>query len=81
MVAEFSQSQPFNADEWIEMQSKIAFQEDSMQQLNDIVAQQQQDILNLQGQMKELIKELNNVLGDLESGVSGQSANERPPHY
>ena len=82
MVAEYSSENILRDDSaWIEMQTKMAFQEDSMQQLNDIVAQQQKDILHLQSQMSQLIKELNSVLGDLEAGNSTGPANQKPPHY
>lgn len=85
MVADFSSSKlsPELDAQLIDLQTKLAFQEDSMQQLNDMVAQQQQDIMHLQGQMTQLIKELNAVLGDLEDGVgSNQSLSEqKPPHY
>ncbi len=85
MVAEYSSYSSDNVlrddSAWVEMQTKMAFQEDSMQQLNDIVAQQQKDILQLQSQMSQLIRELNSVLGDLESGASAGVANQKPPHY
>ena len=82
MVAEFSSEKILQDDTaWVEMQTKMAYQEDSVQQLSDIVAQQQKDILQLQSQMSQLIKELNSVLGDLESGAATSSANQKPPHY
>ncbi len=84
MVAKLNQSVDFNTDpEWVEMQTKLAFQEDSMQQLSDVVAAQQQDIMKLQRQMSQLIKELGSVLNDLDSSNAGQSVGleQKPPHY
>lgn len=84
MVENFSAGNDLNADSaWVEIQTKLAFQEDTMLQLSDMVAAQQQDIMQLQGQMKQLVKELNSVLGDLDGGGSSQSASveQKPPHY
>ncbi|NRA41234.1 MAG: SlyX family protein [Pseudomonadales bacterium] len=83
MVAKHSDADhPIDARQLIEMQTKLTFQEDAMQQLSDVVAQQQQDIMSLQGQMKQLISELNAVLGDLEQGSLAKSpVDQKPPHY
>ena len=64
----------------IELQTKLAFQEDTVQALNDIVSEQQQDILALKGQVSLLLEELRSVLLSLDtSGISVQQ--EMPPHY
>ena len=64
----------------IELQTKLAFQEDTVQALNDIVSEQQQDILALKSQVNLLLEELKSVLINLESGgISTHS--ETPPHY
>ena len=64
----------------IELQTKLAYQEDTVQALNDIVSEQQQDILALKNQVNLLLEELKGVLINLESG--GISAHhETPPHY
>jgi SlyX protein len=64
----------------IELQTKLAFQEDTVQALNDIVSEQQQDILALKGQVSLLLEELRSVLLSLDtSGISVQQ--ETPPHY
>ena len=83
MVAELANNDFSNDPAWIEIQTKLAFQEDSVLKLNDVVAEQQQDIMKLQGQMKQLIKELGSVLGNLDEGSSSQGAaiDQKPPHY
>lgn len=64
----------------VELQTKLAFQEDTVQTLNEIVAEQQQDILALKGQVNLLLEELKSVLISLEvGGIGGQQ--EIPPHY
>lgn len=87
MVAEYSKSDNYKSDNYenaqmIELETKMAFQEDAMQKLNDVVAEQQQDILALRNQMTLLIDELGQVLGDLH-GDGGVASNtiEKPPHY
>jgi SlyX protein len=64
----------------VDLQSKIAFQEDTVQTLNDVVSEQQKDILLLKAQVHSLIDELRAVLSGLDSGgISNE--NETPPHY
>lgn len=64
----------------VELQTKLAFQEDTVQALNDVVAEQQQDILALKNQVNLLLEELKSVLINLDSG--GISTHqETPPHY
>ena len=64
----------------IELQSKLAYQEDTVQTLNDVVSKQQVDILQLKSQMGQVVGELRAILSDL--GEDGESsAQQRPPHY
>lgn len=63
----------------IELESKVAFQEDTVDSLNDVVSKQQQDILQLKQQMKSLVDELKNVLVELDGGSS--PVEQKPPHY
>lgn len=67
-------------DEIVEIQTRLAFQEDAIAQLNDVIAKQDAEILSLKHQMMILaqrMKELQvNPSGDLLN-----TANERPPHY
>ncbi|MDO9423601.1 MAG: SlyX family protein [Methylobacter sp.] len=65
-------------DRIIELEIKAAYQEDLLQELNNIVAQQQQQIDRLEatcGMLNERIKSLSS-----ESG-GGESVEEVPPHY
>lgn len=66
----------------IELETQVAFQDDTVQALNDMVGQQQRDILSLQTQMSRLLTELKTVLAELEQGApAAASAIEKPPHY
>ena len=64
----------------VELQTKLAFQEDTVQTLNDIVSEQQQDILALKSQVNLLLEELKGVLINLDSGGISTHT-ETPPHY
>jgi SlyX protein len=65
----------------VEMQSQLAFQEDTVQLLNDALALQQQEILLLRRQM-ELIKlrQEEQVAGH-QTDQPDRSTDEKPPHY
>lgn len=67
-------------EQMIALETKISYQEDTVSSLNDIVAEQQQDILSLKGQVKQLVDELRVVLSDLGSN-SAVVTNDPPPHY
>ncbi len=64
----------------IDLQTKLTYQEDTVQALNDIVSDQQQDILLLKSQVSDLIDELRSVLSGLDVG-SINNEQETPPHY
>lgn len=61
----------------IDLQTRLAFQEDTLQSLNDVVADHQREIGDIRRQVGALIDQLEQVLTDLDAGVE----NERPPHY
>jgi len=64
-----------------ELETKFSFQEDLLQQLNEIVIRQQQQIDEVIGQMR-IFKEQLEVLaseGAKPPGEGGQF--EKPPHY
>lgn len=66
------------SDELIELQTQLAFQEQTIAELNEVLTSQQQQIDLLRLELK-LLKE---QLGLLEDRVdSGPPQNERPPHY
>jgi len=68
----------------IEIESKLAYQEDLLQSLNDIVVQQREFIDVMQLKINKLSEQLGNVSSDSQIGESGFSYNaedELPPHY
>jgi len=67
-------------NELIELQTRLAYQEDTIQQLNDVITQQDATILQLQQQMRLLAKRMDE-LSFAQDGVGDDISNERPPHY
>ena len=67
-------------DELIDLQTRVAYQEDTLSQLNDIVTKQDAEILQLQQQVRLLAKRLDE-LHYAPEGEAGEALSERPPHY
>ncbi|TDG14177.1 SlyX family protein [Seongchinamella unica] len=63
----------------VELQSQMAFQEDTIAALNEAVADQQREILVLREQLTLLKQRQEEQAAQLDQG--GAAANERPPHY
>lgn len=61
----------------IELETRQAFQDDTIQALNDVVVEQGRAIERLQLQMAELIKRYEEMVGQY--GSEGDEA--PPPHY
>ena len=60
------------------IETKISFQEDQIEELNKTVYQQQQKLERLEAICEALAREIRALA---EAGNDGKSANERPPHY
>ncbi|MFT5141145.1 MAG: SlyX protein [Lysobacterales bacterium] len=63
-----------------ELESQMAFQDESHSQLSDIVARQDLEITRLKQQVTELVRRLREMGDSLPGAASGQ-AEETPPHY
>jgi len=61
-----------------ELETKIAYQEHTIQELNDVIYEQQQQIDRIEIMCKHLMDRIQ-TLSD--TGASDQPANDRPPHY
>ncbi|AHC84062.1 MULTISPECIES: SlyX family protein [Pseudomonas] len=61
----------------VELETRQAFQDDTIQALNDVVVEQGRVIERLQLQMAELIKRYDEMVGQY--GSEGEEA--PPPHY
>lgn len=66
----------------VDLQTRFAFQEDSIQALNDVVTRQQQQIETLTRELglhREKLAEL--MEAQSKRMVQGGAADDRPPHY
>ena len=61
----------------MDLESRLAFQDDAIQALNDVVVEQARVIERLQLQMAELIRRHEEMVGQY--GSEGEEA--PPPHY
>jgi len=64
----------------IDLQTKFSFQEDLLQQLNEVVTRQAQQIDNLQRQL-QLLQERQQEQGAGDHQLTAAEADETPPHY
>ncbi|MDY0220241.1 MAG: SlyX family protein [Desulfobacterium sp.] len=63
----------------VDIETKIAFQEKSLKELNDVIYEQQQEVDRLNSICDLLVKRVQD-LSDFIPGSDGP-ANEKPPHY
>ncbi|MDY6988898.1 MAG: SlyX family protein [Thermodesulfobacteriota bacterium] len=63
----------------VKIETKIAFQEKTIKDLNDVLCQQQQEIERLGSICDALVKRIKEV-SEFTLGIDAP-ANEKPPHY
>lgn len=61
-----------------EIESRVAFQDDTIQQLNDVIVRQQQDIEQLTEELQLLKQQMQALAPSL---VVDQAQETPPPHY
>ncbi len=68
-----------NEERFIEIETKLSYQEKTIKDLNDVICEQQEEIDNLNA----ICKKLTNLIKEHAQMVSGidAPANEKPPHY
>ena len=67
-----------NDERLVNIETKIAYQEDTIQALNDVVCNQQKQIDQLEATCKLLFDRLKNMSS---TKVDESPADEKPPHY
>jgi len=65
-------------DRFIDLETRLAHQDQLLSQLNDVVTEQQAKIMQLEELSKALIQRVRSVSEGMSEGDPG---NERPPHY
>lgn len=72
-----------DSDTLEDLQSRLAFQEQTLTDLNDVVARQAEQIDRLEQQLRALAGKYRDLRDAVEQspGEEGSPADERPPHY
>jgi SlyX protein len=65
----------------LELQSQLAFQEDTLSSLDTALALQQQEILLLRRQVELLLARQQEYEANNDAGVAYTARDELPPHY
>ncbi|MEL7185383.1 MAG: SlyX family protein [Pseudomonadota bacterium] len=65
-------------DRFIDLETRIAHQDQLLHQLNKVVTDQQAKIMQLEELCKALIERVQTIG---EGGPAGDPSDERPPHY
>ncbi len=64
----------------VDLQTRVAYHEDTLEQLNDVIAQQDADIIQLKQQIRLLAKRLDELHHE-QGQNDGEIPSDRPPHY
>ena len=70
-----------NATDIVELQQQVAFQEQTIDTLNDVVSKQQKDITRLDRAVALLAQQMASLQQAADAGQGGSEANQPPPHY
>ncbi len=68
-------------EQLIDVQTRVAYQEDTLAQLNDVITKQDAEIVQLKQQMRLLAQRLDELARNPLQAEDVDVANERPPHY
>ena len=63
-----------------ELESRLAFQDDLIENLNEVISRQDREILNLVQKLKELDGRINDLAASA-AAPGGSMEQEVPPHY
>jgi SlyX protein len=77
-IATTLQGISMSEERFIDLESRLAHQDQLLNELNDVVTEQQAKIMQLEELCKGLVQRIRSV-GDGVSG--GDPGDERPPHY
>lgn len=70
-----------NAADIVELQQQVAFQEQTIDTLNDVVSKQQKDITRLDRAVALLAQQMASLQQAADAGQGGSEADQPPPHY
>lgn len=67
-------------EQLIDIQTRVAYQEDTLAQLNEVITRQDAELLHLKQQLRLLAARLEEVTAN-PGQDAGETIDERPPHY
>ncbi len=65
-------------EQLVDLQTRLAYQEDTLSRLNDVVVAQQAELEQLRVAVRDLLRALDE---GTESAAGAANAEEKPPHY
>lgn len=65
----------------IELESKFSFQEDTLQELNEIIIRQQRQLDEMARKLGHLSEQIADIAAQRSEGQAVMPADEKPPHY
>lgn len=68
-------------EQLIDVQTRVAYQEDTLAQLNDVITKQDAEIVQLKQQVRLLALRFDELVRDPVQGAATDIVNDRPPHY
>ena len=70
-----------NANDIVELQQQVAFQEQTIDALNEVVSRQQQDLTRLDRALALLAQQMASMQQAADAGLGNTEAFQLPPHY
>ena len=70
-----------NANDIVELQQQVAFQEQTIDALNEVVSRQQQDLIRLDRALALLAQQMASKQQAADAGPGHAEAHQQPPHY
>lgn len=64
-----------------ELEARLAFADDSLRSLNEVITRQDQELLQLRRELNLHAERLKGVAQQLEQSAEASPASEVPPHY
>lgn len=67
-------------EQLIDLQTRVAYQEDTLMQLNEVITRQDADIVQFKQQLRLIAQRLDELSSN-PAQRDGEVVDERPPHY
>lgn len=67
-------------EQLIDLQTRVAYQEDTLTQLNDVITRQDAELVQLKQQLRLMAQRLDELSSN-PAQTDGEVVDERPPHY